>query len=74
MRKPPPKSSSEARAALARTAAADQTSNVNIINLGLLKRLDQTNPARSPVWYADQGAIVELLNGRRSVKLPEVVS
>lgn len=36
--------------------------------------LDFANPSRLPVWTAQQGAIVELLCGRRSVKLPEVVS
>lgn len=42
--------------------------------LPTLRGLDYANPSRSPVWCADQGAIVEMLNGKRSVKLPEVVS
>lgn len=42
--------------------------------LPTLRTLDAINPSRGPVWCADQGAIVELLNGKRSVRLPEVVS
>jgi hypothetical protein len=40
----------------------------------LLRILDEINPARQPVWTREAGAIVLLLNGERSVLLPEVVS
>lgn len=39
-----------------------------------LVALDIKNKNVGPVWTVRQGAIVELLNGRRCVKLPEVVS
>lgn len=39
-----------------------------------LVALDIKNKAAGPVWTAEAGAIVQLVNGKRVVKMAEVVS
>jgi hypothetical protein len=57
-----------------RIEEAVASTTVRPTTLLALVALDHRNQAQGPVWTAEAGAIVLLLNGRRSVLLPEVVS
>lgn len=57
-----------------RTEEATASTTVRSSELWALIVLDDKNKAMGPVWTAEAGAIVLLLNGKRSVLMPEVVS